>query len=109
MVTFPMVSYDHSDRIALYQTRQHILSDLHPTGEWMLFDLYQRYRLRPYGGLSIGEFDKLLEFMAAEIAALSPDAPRQWLATRHPEIYDAKNQYQERTTAPVAELFDFQG
>lgn len=104
-----MVSYDHSDRIALYQTRQRILSDLHPTGEWMLHALYQRYRLQPYGGLTLREFDQLLEFMATELQELPPEAPRQWLATRHPETYDAKNQYQERTSAPVAELFDFQG
>jgi hypothetical protein len=74
---------DRSDTLTLLKCYRIILSDLHPTGEWMLHDLYQRYINRPYGGLTNGQMDQLLAYLRSEIATLTPQYVRDWLTTRH--------------------------
>jgi hypothetical protein len=78
---------DKSDTITLLNCYRIHLSDIHPTGEWMLHEFYQRYRARPYGGLTNRQMDQLLDYLSGEIAALTPALYRDWL-TRHQQAQE---------------------
>lgn len=84
---------DHSDRLAYESFLITHLTDLDPDGRWTEHDLYQRRRQRPYGGLTVREFDLLLCHLEDAIDALPPSAYLNWLTTRHqPPEDDAPEQ-----------------
>lgn len=96
-------SIDHSDRLAYESLLIHILTDLDPTGHWQHHTLYQRRVQRPYGGLSIGQMDDLLDHLQNSIDAIPTEAYRHWLTTRHqPPEDDVQDSSCLPTSTPMA-------
>jgi hypothetical protein len=75
--------FDLSDILTRLKCYEIILSDIHPTGEWMLHAFYQRYINQPYGGLTRREMAELLIDLQSVIAALTPANYAAWVATQH--------------------------
>jgi hypothetical protein len=75
--------FDLSDTLALLRCYEIILSDIHPTGEWMLHEFYQRYINQPYGGLKRREMAELLIALELETKALTRDDYSRWAQAQH--------------------------
>jgi hypothetical protein len=76
--------FDLSDTLTRLNCYRITLSDLHPTGEWMLHALYLRYINQPYGGLNRREMAELLIALKCEIDALTPANYSDWVTTHQP-------------------------
>lgn len=87
--SFPNI--DFSDRIAAESALIRILTDIDPDGRWKSHELYQRRRACRYGGLAIGEMDRLIGYLEGCREQLTPEQYRHWLTTQvatAPEITD---------------------
>lgn len=104
----PFLNLDLSDRLALLSCYRINLSDIHPTGEWMLHALYQAYITQPYGGLTIGQMDQLLSYLKSEVDSLTAEDFRHWLTTRNQQLAldstHASPQNHQSTEGPMASV-----